>query len=1160
MQRLHRISRWTRLALPIAALCAMSASAAPDALPRFASHVRTPIDCATTPFGVQVTLGYEFEAINLLAASGGFNAFEEYQPGAGPDPLVRSFQDGLYPGALAGSTFLKAVRADLDGDGTDEIVTANRTSGGSLQLGVFSRTAAPASQLVDNWKLDQPFSDVSLVAADLDGSLDDQLELGVLIKVAGGMRVHVLTGTTGGGIAQGDNVSAASWTRNDGAGALDLAAADLLLDGRAQLVVVDEIGSGGSRRMDFHLLEYQPTTSQLPIQPGDVLLGSKTFQSPLGTSYEHDNGNQNLDQIHRIEADAGDVVDGAAAELVVHTQFRDGDVEYIGRRLHHFTTERSGGAIIAIGFANRNESGESGREYDSSRLVPGASETAPVGFEATIADIDRRPPSEMIIARAQYENRLVVEGYKAQVDLVPGFTWRANGRVVSFTNTSTGDLSSSQWDFGDGDASSERSPTHVYTGDDDRIVKLTVTDREGTVLDIDMEVDVNSTATDGTTPNYMYHMDGEPTYSGMRFVDSAQSLHFVNVATGDLDRDGRAEILTLARDTSDDVLRSLWQVVPNPPGQPPYPIEGAHQLEHSDDFNSMTAMELVAADFDGDSIKALIGTDCRRVDEPKLHQVVWMPPYFGRLQDSVDKQAAFGEVQGGGESSEHRFGTYSSHDFSAYLGISLGSDLLGVDASVKATAGYNYQTASGQIHGTENSYEISEGFSQSTGEALVVYEENTFNCYQYDVFTGDGGLSGSSSSRLCEIERDSRQVQGTHARAWDTAIPAASPDHPPAQWIPLHREWSSVSLFRPATSNVSSFEPNAGPEKATDGLFDTAAVSASAPAQPWLQIDLGRVRDISNIRVFPATDEAGSLQGFRLYTSVVPMTGDGVPTGGSVRSFAPETEDGAGFDRWSIWTRDSASPYAMLRARYLRLQNPDAGSQPQVLRIAEVQAFGDVHVDPPAFPASVCDTDPNDERFQVSVWNEIEAQFRTIDVQGDLLWSGAQDITPEGCSNGVNTASIWNGRALGAESQSTWNMGNNGTQLIGSDTSFDSSTRVGAEFDIEAGFIATVQAGGAYEYTNGVTEEMQSVTYWSQGLEMGGAMEGFAPEYAELVDQCSYNARPYAFRLKDRSNVGYQHDIYVVDYIVPETTTSWDRDDVPLLCMRDDAIFADGFD
>src|SRR5690606_38718987 len=106
----------------------------------------------------------------------------------------------------------------------------------------------------------------------------------------------------------------------------------------------------------------------------------------------------------------------------------------------------------------------------------------------------------------------------------------------------------------------------------------------------------------------------------------------------------------------------------------------------------------------------------------------------------------------------------------------------------------------------------------------------------------------------------------------------------------------------------------------------------------------------------------------------MPMNGDGIPSGGGVRSFAPETEDGAGLDRWNIWTRDRNAPYAMLKARYLRLQNPDAASQPQAIRVAEVQVFGDVHVDPPAFPASVCDSYEDDDRFQVSVWNADEAQ------------------------------------------------------------------------------------------------------------------------------------------------------------------------------------------
>src|SRR5690606_10093976 len=100
----------------------------------------------------------------------------------------------------------------------------------------------------------------------------------------GGMRVHVLTGSGDGGIAQGDNTAAGSWIRATSPGAFDFAAADMLLDGRAQIAVVAEMGGGGSRRFDFHLLEYQPTTAQLPIEPGDTAIGSRVFESPMGTA------------------------------------------------------------------------------------------------------------------------------------------------------------------------------------------------------------------------------------------------------------------------------------------------------------------------------------------------------------------------------------------------------------------------------------------------------------------------------------------------------------------------------------------------------------------------------------------------------------------------------------------------------------------------------------------------------------------------------------------------------------------------------------------------------------------------------------------------------------------------------------------------------------
>ena len=167
-----------------------------------------------------------------------------------------------------------------------------------------------------------------------------------------------------------------------------------------------------------------------------------------------------------------------------------------------------------------------------------------------------------------------------------------------------------------------------------------------------------------------------------------------------------------------------------------------------------------------------------------------------------------------------------------------------------------------------------------------------------------------------------------------------------------------------------------------------------------------------------------------------------------------------------------------------------------------------------------------------------------------------------GCTNysGLRTADIWDGTAIGASGSQDWNLSQSSTNLVGENTSFESSTRVGAEFDLQAGFVAQVVAGGAYEFTTGVTEETQTTSFWGSGLEIGGAIGGFDAAYASLVGTCRYTPRPYAYRLVERSNTGYRHDVYAVDYVVREGPGRWLRSSVPVLCQHDDAIFASGFE
>lgn len=1156
MKTMHA-TRHAYLSLPLAAACALAGASETAPLPRFASHVRTNISCSDTPFGRTVTLGGEDEALDMIATSGTFNAFDEYQPvpPPGDPPLSRTFRSGLFQGALAGTTFIKAVGIDLDGDGRDEIVTANKVAGSNaLRLGVFRRNGTPAAELAGTWTLDQSITGADLAVGDFDGSTDGKQELGVLVRTTTGLQVFVLTGAADGTIAQGDNGYAGRWNRTGSVGQVGFAAGDLLLDGRAQAVVIAETGSGGSRTLNYHLLEFQPTTAALPIAGGDDAIGSTLFQSVLGFTYQSENGGPGIDQIDRIEADAGDVVDSAAAELVVHMGFTQGDYHYLGQRLHHFTTTRDGAnAITAIGFASRG----SGQEYDASRLIINQYEGAMPSFEAAIANIDRVSPGEIVLARSKPNTRLDVEAYKAEVDLDAGYLYTVDNLTAQFENTSTGTIATNTWDFGDGTGPiHDRNPVHIYTSAGAKTVKLTITDNLGATRAYQQSITVGAGqhGTGGSAPGFMYHVVATPAYAGQYPVAGENDLQNVNVAVGDMDKDGIAEVLTLSRNQTQTLLHTVWHLTDT---SDPASFSGRFFNETSNDFNSLTALDLVAADFDGDSVEATLGTDCRQVEEPQLRQVVWLPPYFQRLQGNAEKFGSFGKSTSGGSSYEQQSGSYTSHDISGYLGVSVGGDVLGIGAkaTAKVTAGYNYQSAYGAIHGSENSYQVDQGFSQDDGEALTVIEDNSYNCYSYDVHSAAGGTDAGSGTRMCEVIEGSRLTSASDARTWDTAIAAASPGHPPAQWFPLQRDWSSIALFRPVASNAA-FVAGSGADKATDGLFGTQAETGGDSAHPYLQIDLGSVRDVSNIRVFSADGHAAAMTGFRVYASAQPIAGDGVPGGSAVSTYAPETADDVTYDRWNIWTRDRANPANLLHARYIRLQHPGNAT----LHVAEIQVFGDTHAEPPAYPDSVCDPIKDDGLFNALVWDASQGQFRSIEVRGDLLWNGS-GMMP-GCTNysGLRSADIWDGIAIGASGSQDWNLSQSTTNLVGENTSFESSTRVGAEFDLEAGFVAQVVAGGAYEYTEGVTEETQSTSYWGSGLEIGGAIGGFDAGYAGLVQSCRYTPRPYAYRLTERSNTGYRHDIYTVDYIVREGPGRWRRNDVPVLCLHDDAVFADGFD
>ena len=1151
------------LAAALVGMTGVAQAAAPAPLPRFLAAPQG-IACESTPFGQHAPLAQDIEGMSLLASTG-LNVIDEYRPSMGAElpPFVRVYRGNLLQGGLSGAQFQRAASIDFNGDGRDEVVAAYRMPDGSLKLGVYHRGTPADADLFDTWSFNQPFSQVELAAGDLDGSADGHQELGVLLRTAsGGVRVFVLDGDGNGGIAEMDGSHAGHWQRSGPYNAVALAVGDLLLDGHDQLAVVSDSGFGQSRTLNYELLEYQPGTDQLPIDPADSAIGSIAFNSPLVT-FEPGPG---VDSVLKIDADTGDVVDGAAAELVVHVQFKQSDYDYIGQRLVHFTTTRNeNNGITGIDLFRRSPT----QAFDASRLVQGQNENGLASFEATIANVDARAPAEIVLARSIPGGLFTVSATRVAVDRMAGFSFVSNNQTANFSNTSTGDPVSYSWNFDDGTGPIHAAnPTHTFGTNGTYDVTLVATYADDSTHSYSHPVVISTTADQGGIEStWSYHF--EPTaYEASYPVVDTNDVSFVNVASGDVDRDGTVEVLTAMRNTTGIVVRSRWWLEDvNDPAS----FAGSHLSESNTAFNGMTAMDLLASDFDGDSLHGTLGDECVQVTEPQVRQVVWLPPYFGVLQSAAEKLSSWGQSTSGTSSSETRSGSYTSHDVSGYVGIEVGTpDNLPytIEASVSFTAGRNWQTAHGQVHGEDSTLTVDQGSEQTQGEALLIYEENSFDCYSYDVFRAADGLDPDSRMRMCAQIDGSRYLTAGDAVQWDTTIPAAAISNPaighkPAQWFPLHRDWSSLALFRPVSSNTA-FVTDGEAIRATDGVFGTEAQSGGASMQPYIEIDLGRVRDVSNIRVFPATGQAAYLTGFRLYASRTPMGGSGLPSGAGVTVFTQETEDNASYDRWNIWTRDPAQPTDLLHARYIRLQHPGSAT----LRIAEVQVFGDLHLDPPAYPQAVCDQVADDDVFSALVWNTQAAKFAAIDVRGNLLWSGAGDWpTPGGdddypdCTNNANVTvqAIWPTTVIGASATSTWNLSQSQGSLNGTTKSFDNATRVGAAFDFKAGFIAKVITGAAYEFTKGITKEVQNSSYWSEGLDMGGAIGGFDSSLPDVINTCRYNPRPYAYHQPDRSDTGYRHDVYTVDYVVREGPALWKREAVPSICYGD-RIFASGFE
>jgi len=1241
-----QLARIVALGLLIATLGAIAAPTQRQPIsPDLIAEPASTIPCAESPFGTAVPIVRDLEPMLQLSGSGG-QVFDEYRPseGAEAQPLQRVYRAAL------GYEFpiLKSVSVDLNGDGRDEVVVAFGDASGVL-LVVFSRIAGPTALPIDTWVYSEPLqpNSVDMVAGDLDGSKDKQQELAVSWTVAGGVdngkvRVVALKGDASAHLVHADNSAAGNYVSATGLTFPRLAVGDFLLTGRDQLVLAAY--SPTNSTFVLHLIELDDgsnpasLTTVLPIS-GQAMRANSYVSYPGGgtTGFYFDGGGfanmqangQGNGVIEALDADGGDLADTAAAEVVLHVMFPEpvSPVSHVlAQRVLHFVTARSAQNVITgISLGASFAYGDSSimlERYTGNVGGP----NAPPKFAATVADVDTIGGKEIVVARAGHDGTsgplfgsMVWSAHRAQVRVAPSFQYKNIGLdnglpVVAFINNSLGRIKTYDWNFGDGAHSAASNPIHKFNSTGIKSITLTVTDFNDVPTPNFWNVNVNGTFDSSpqgqALPVPSYAIDPVPVFTGNADPEYLYSTYFsdvtaIRLAVGDINHDGLPEVLVAVNDNGLGVDTHVFQ----------RQADGNFGRTTRQETLGVTYMDFVLSDFDGDSINAVLSGaagDCRLVKDKSIRSLTWMPPYFSSLQANSNRAARYGTSSSNSSSIEEQSSSYTGSDVTGYLGVAAEFSIPIVavktaEIEFKASLGYNYQVAKGELHGEENEYSIDEGWSldddnQSIGqEGLLTTEENTANCYSYNVVTSSGVVPGSAL-RSCDVSLD-KSVTGPGVMDWNRLATGDVPPFisVPIHWFPVQRDWASLALFHVPTAGSAAgpvIFPDAAhnADKATDGLFDTAAESTlSIIDKPYLQIDLGAPRDIHSIRVFPSSDPKSSpgavepitfknsvkdLQGFRLYASATPFSGNNPPTAATATTFVPngistfvqDTGAEAVYRTWNVWTGDP-NTREPLRTRYLRLQKPADGR----IRIAEIQVFGPDHSEPQAFPQAVCDDKVGDGLFKALVYDAfVDHGPRVIEVRGDMMWTGSvnyaggvpQDSGVPGCENDTSDGTvdsespdtvrqepIWQTTTIGAAGSADWSLSQSHTFAQGKVDSLDGATHIGAEFEGKFGPGVQAIVGASVEFTYGITKENQRSLAVGSGFSVSGTTGGFGNQ--DYFNDCQYSPRPYAFKLTNYSNTGFRHDTYVTDYVVRQKAGQWVHGAIPTRCSIDDRIFAD---
>jgi hypothetical protein len=611
---------------------------------------------------------------------------------------------------------------------------------------------------------------------------------------------------------------------------------------------------------------------------------------------------------------------------------------------------------------------------------------------------------------------------------------------------------------------------------------------------------------------------------------------YLALAVGDLDKDNRADVVAAFKDENALGFRT---VVFNEKFDTTSKRPLGLQLLDTRRFDATLTgpINLVMADWDNDSIKAFVKGRCARVIDAHVTAANFVPPYWQIIQGDQQKGGWIGQSTSQGATVERSF-TYSrSETVSAYIGAGVGAsffDIAEFSAAARVTGAREYAISDRKTTSTGTSVVTTVGRSWS--DDALVYEPAVYNCFSYQIAVNNVFMpTDDARLRFCEYQRgptSSPALQASELNSWDDNF-AGKPEY-----TPVIRDWSSLALFRGAFTDQSSNAATARlavDSEIVDGSYVGATTAQTAVENnPWWQVDLGSAQEIAKIRLWTPK---GSLSNFYIFVSDTDfrtIAGHGDPRNllnhPGVRHYSLADlgnglaiTDTAGLVSTFLTLDGEHDP---IQGRYVRVQRVGAGK----LSLAEVQVFGDNHLDPDRYPLALRDTTKNDGWFEVRLYNPYHTtdddMFAWVKTRGNLLWDGSDNGSLRGL--GVDRGNA----------TTSWSLSTNTETSKVQAQEIVNNTSVGAEFEVEGGVGIKVQTGGGVERTTGIASEVVQSTSWGTSFDMGASVQGFPPKFDdrenEWVLDCRYYFQPYYYELSETSNLGYQHHFPVLDYLVPD--------------------------